>query len=49
MRGNQVDVAALVQAGEHPVAHGLERDPQKRADQNRRRGVRAWRTLSKVT
>ena len=28
VRGDQVGVAALVQAGEHPVAHGLERDPQ---------------------
>ena len=36
VRGDQVGVAALVQAGEHPVAHGLERDPQQRADQRRR-------------
>jgi hypothetical protein len=28
VRGDQVGVAALVQASEHAVAHGLERDPQ---------------------
>ena len=26
--GDQIAVAALVQAGEHPISHRLERDPQ---------------------
>lgn len=50
VRGDQIGVAALVQAGEHPVAHGLERDSQERADQRRRRsgsGSRTrWRRLA---
>jgi hypothetical protein len=33
--GDQVGEAALVEAGEHPIAHGLERDAQARADQRR--------------
>ena len=37
--GDQIGITALVQAGEHPVAHGLERDPQECADQRRRSGV----------
>jgi hypothetical protein len=45
VRGHQIGVAALVQAGEHPVADGLERQPQQRADQRRRQHA----GLSKVT
>ena len=32
VRCDQVGEAALVQPGEHPVAHGFERDAQERAD-----------------
>jgi len=48
VRGDQVAVAAFVQAGEHPVADGLERDPQQRADERRRRDG-GLRHFSKVT
>ena len=49
VRGDQIGVAALVQAGEHPVSHGLERHPQQRADQRWRRGGGLRTRLSKVT
>src|SRR5437764_11397292 len=38
VRCDEVGEAARVQAGEHPIAHGLERDAQERADQRRRDG-----------
>jgi len=41
VRGDQIGVAALVQAGEHAVAHGFERDSQERADQRSAEG-REW-------
>jgi hypothetical protein len=47
MRGHQIGESALVQAGEHPVAYRLERDPQQRADQRWRR-TSLGMVLSKV-
>jgi len=49
VRGDEVCVAALAQAGEHPVSHGLGRHAQQRADQRWRRGGGLRTELSKVT
>jgi hypothetical protein len=46
VRCDQIGEAALVEAGEHPIANGLERDTQERADQ-RRRGGGVYLGLSK--
>ena len=32
VRGDQVGEGALVKAGEHPLVHGLGRDPEQGAD-----------------
>lgn len=46
--GNEIGVAALVQAREHPVAHRLVQDSQERTDQFHRRIGALLNGFSKV-